>query len=308
MKKAQMSLEMIIGLLILLVVAVVVIRMFLGSTGNIDEPWQNVKTGLKWKEFKSECEGYCSNFKITGTKATLAKYCYTKLTGDTDLNRNAIIDSLPADTKVLEICEDGVYCFHVHECKTNTGKIDWDDCRQVVCQSYYDVYKDWDKVDEKVYELFPNEGTCNLQEDENWWNMYFGPTPCTDPGKPPSETPDIISLGACTLNLNNWYFECDDISGISTCQRGLVAVEDSTGSDDTAGNIGMALYGVEGGTVQIDTTSGKLTGTFVVDDNTNEQPQDCHELKFWCDSDWDGSSMETLNPEYEAIASSCTAP
>ncbi|MBD3155345.1 MAG: class III signal peptide-containing protein, partial [Candidatus Aenigmarchaeota archaeon] len=42
MKKGQMSLEMIIGLLILLVVAVVVIRLFLGNIEGINEPEKGV--------------------------------------------------------------------------------------------------------------------------------------------------------------------------------------------------------------------------------------------------------------------------
>jgi len=309
MKKAQMSLEMIIGLLILLVVAVVVINIFLTQMKKTDT-FNSFDETLEYDKYKSDCESYCNQFINTGELAYGVQFCTKRLfeEGSTKLMKKGIVDKIELSqqfpiTKGYPVCEDAIYCFHVMKCES----IDWGDCAQVLCRYYYDTYKDrqdindpWDIADKKVKEIMPNAGSCTLPQGENWWEIYFGPKACTSPGQ---SSGGKLSLGTCTVNLN-WYFECDDISEIGTCQRGLVAVEDSTGSEGNAGNIGMGLYGVEGGTIQINTSSGKLTGTFVVDQN--KPLQDCHEIKFWCDSDWDGTSVETLNPEYEASASSCT--
>jgi len=296
MRKGQMSLEMIIGLLILLVVAVVVIRMFLGSTESANQPWEDVKTGLKWKDFKSECESYCSNFKISGTKATLAKYCYTKLTGDTDLNRNAMVDSLPADTKILEICEDSIYCFHIYECRTDTDLIDWDDCREIVCQSYYDVYKDWDKVDEKVLELFPSEGSCNLPEGENWWEFYFGIEPCTNPGTPPSEYEEfsITQLQDCQIDVSDSTFSCN-AGYTGTCNpEDFIFMAYDAGKTNLAG----ASPGNDPPLGSVIFENNVIRGTVTMGPSTLSLGS-CYDPRIYCDMDKDG------NPEVNETTSVC---
>jgi len=50
---------MIIGLLILLVVAVVVIRMFLSAVANPVKPPEET---IRFLDFKSECEVLCNNY------------------------------------------------------------------------------------------------------------------------------------------------------------------------------------------------------------------------------------------------------
>jgi len=186
MKKGQMSLEMIIGLLILLVVAVVVIRLFLGNIEGINEPQEGVKDKLKSMGFYSDCENLCSRYLSTGTRANLARYCYTRMQGNTDLNNNGLVDTIEADTKILPICEDTIYCFHMVECETSAGVIDWDDCRDVVCAAVEEDYGyTGTDLDDKVYDFFPGVGNCDLgSAPQNWWTMYFGANPCTNPPSP----------------------------------------------------------------------------------------------------------------------------
>jgi hypothetical protein len=172
MKKGQMSLEMIIGLLILLVVAVVVIRLFLGNIEGINEPEKGVKDKLKSMGFYGECESLCNKYLATGTRANLARYCYTKMEGDTDLNDNGLVDTIEADTKILQICEDMIYCFHVVECETEAGVVDWDDCRDVVCAAIEDDYPPGTNVNAIFSEFYPGVGNCDLSDPtvNNWWN------------------------------------------------------------------------------------------------------------------------------------------
>ncbi|MEM5792921.1 MAG: hypothetical protein QXY45_00990 [Candidatus Aenigmatarchaeota archaeon] len=177
MKKAQMSLEMIIGLLILLVVAVVVIRIFL--KGMSQNPQDQFEQTLKDMNFIGECDRLCNEYKNSGTRAALAKFCYTKMTGNPDLNKNGKIDKLKAKTKLLEICEDSVYCFHMTTCETDAGIIDWSDCRDAVCNEYIEIYTSagygdaLDRANRKVSSLFSLGSCTGIGDEENWMKLFF---------------------------------------------------------------------------------------------------------------------------------------
>ena len=176
--KAQMSLEMIIGLLILLVVAAVVIRIFLqnvGTIGTIDD----LRKANQYKEFKQQCEALCNEYEASGTRAAAAKYCSTKFRGATNLKQDLLNKPIESDTKVgLKVCPDAIYCFHAQECQTDEGLIDWSDCRAVLCQAYVDTYGDYGKASQKVSELIPSSGSCTLPQNENWYTLFgFGPNP-----------------------------------------------------------------------------------------------------------------------------------
>jgi hypothetical protein len=127
---------------------------------------------LQYRNFKAECESLCQNAQTSGNIADLGKYCFTKLTGYSDLNGNGKIDAVQSETKLLSICEDGMYCFQVTPCQINTTSIDWEDCRQIVCNAYNAVYNDTAKAGAKVKLIFPNAGSCNLDPTQNWYNIY----------------------------------------------------------------------------------------------------------------------------------------
>jgi type II secretory pathway pseudopilin PulG len=226
--KSQMSLEMIIGLLILLVVAAVVINLFLNNTKGIGA--QQYKQALQYRNFKAQCESLCNDYLSSGNVAAAAKFCYTKLTGDTDLNRNGKVDAFQADTKILYICEDAVYCFHVLSCNSDTGKIDWPDCRQILCNAYYDIYQDYGKANEKVRAIFANGiGICTLPSGEpNWFNLYFGSNPCTQgpSGSTQNENsaPSSASVTCSKSSGNSINCNWDCPNAVSTQNTGALSI------------------------------------------------------------------------------------
>jgi hypothetical protein len=174
MKKGQMSLEMIIGLLILLVVAFVVIRLFLNQTQGLTG-LTNVQQSLKYSEFKQGCDQLCK-------EGNIVKWCSYKLTGDTDLNGNQRIDAIDSEGLLgFKACENNMFCMNMFPCTTDTGKVTPADCKQTLCSAYFESYGDIIKANQKVREIYgPNAGACTLQDDENWWKYYqFGPgAPC----------------------------------------------------------------------------------------------------------------------------------
>lgn len=170
--KAQMSLEMIIGLLILLVVAAVIISLFMNKIKEFTT-MGNWQQDLEYRQFKSNCESFCKE----GTDGSVAKYCSTKL-NKKDLNGNKRVDVLPSDTSVLSMCEDAIYCFHVVKCDTEGGEIGAKECKEILCKSWSDIYGDMNSASTKVMELVPGYGTCTLNDNENWWRIAkFGPNP-----------------------------------------------------------------------------------------------------------------------------------
>lgn len=267
-KKGQMSLEMIIGLLILLVVAVVVIRMFLSSM-NPDVVTPNEE--LERLGFYSKCESLCSKYKSTGTRANLAKFCYTRLEGEPDLNGNGLIDQIPADTKIFDICEDMIYCFHITECKTDAGVIDWSDCRDVVCEAVrrdYDIYNDAELDSTVKNRYFPGVGSCELKNDNNnWWQMYFGGAPCSAP-------PDVRFIGTCEIGSSGSY-SCPNARGLSNCGTGVtsVVIEDSSGGE------AVAIQGTGANDVGSINLGDGLSGSTELQDG---DLQDCSDLVFMC--------------------------
>lgn len=267
-----MSLEMIIGLLILLVVAAVVISLFLNSTSGLGN--QPYKKALQYRNFIAQCQSLCSDYLGSGDVAAAAKFCYTKLTGDTDLNRNGRIDAFPADTKLLDICEDGVYCFHVYTCNTDNGKLDWGDCRQILCNAYYDVYQDWNSANQKVKAIFPNGiGSCSLTSGEaNWYDLYFGANPCmggastTQTTTAVSNSP-VVSCSKQGTNSISCSYSCPSSVSISASNTVIIALTpgattrtytQQSGSDTFSGLTPGTNYGVA---LVCGSSIGQLTGT-----------------------------------------------
>ncbi len=239
-----MSLEMIIGLLILLVVAVVVIRIFLSQMKGVEQ-LEDFKKTMKYREFKSDCENACYDYITSGTKSYGARFCSQRfgIPGE-DINRNGKVDVFSPEeagaTEMRPICEDGIYCFHIVDCRTETSKITWRDCRQILCNAYYDTYQDWNKANEKVKELVPNPGTCSLPADDNWWELYFGENPCLGGG---GTTTTTISGGSVTLqncrldkSTTPWSFTCD-----TNCVQASSVTVIGTDSGETSIQVGPPI-------------------------------------------------------------------
>jgi len=213
-----MSLEMIIGLLILLVVAAVIISLFMNKIKEFTSmnSWQQ---DLEYRRFKSDCESFCKE----GTEGQIAKYCSYKLNKN-DLNGNKRVENLTSETSVLPMCEDAVYCFLVAKCEPEGGSIDAKACREILCKAWTEVYNgDLNSASDKVRSLVPGYGTCTLNDNENWWRIAkFGPNPpCGGSSQQPS-----VSLQCAKDSSNPTNMICVWIcpSTVSASNLGTLAV------------------------------------------------------------------------------------
>jgi len=244
MTKAQMSLEMIIGLLILLVVAVVVIRMFLRGMESMEE-LKNFKNSMDYSRFKAECEKYCTDFFMRDSTASGAQYCLKKLypPGSTGIGKKGLVDRITIEddfplTEAYPVCEDGIYCFHLFDCAeySQSGGLRWADCKSILCNYFYDTYKNWTKATEMLHEKIPNVGSCVLnKDDDNWWKIYFRSNcgqegvsaylSCEPKGTDPTPT---IECEWSDCPTSTCYITCENKTGIGDCgTEGILSVPSS---------------------------------------------------------------------------------
>lgn len=225
--KAQMSLEMIIGLLILLIVAAVVINLFL-TNSNISNFTKTVKSSLAYRNFKSSCDSACQDYLGSGSLAAAAKFCFSKMSTTPDM---ALNKPFPADTLLVNVCPDSVYCFHVTTCQGDIAQIDIKNCRQVLCQAYYEVYQDNNLANDKVKAYFPNGiGSCSLAAgDANWFQLYFGNNPCTEgpgiSGTSSSTSASSVASVSCSKQTSNSIscsWSCPN--AVSTQNTGAISI------------------------------------------------------------------------------------
>lgn len=135
-RKGQKSLEMIIGLVILLVVAAVVISMFL----NIFQEPDVGQDAVEMAEIENECESLCGNFRQAGDNPSImTEYCLSTfvadVTGDGTTNERA-------GSGYGQYCEDGIKCFNVHDCTIGRQTYDAEGCQEHLCDYYQRVQGD----------------------------------------------------------------------------------------------------------------------------------------------------------------------
>jgi hypothetical protein len=180
--KGQKSLEMIIGLIMLLVVAAVVIGIFLNyfvESGQLDKLRGGAQSKVEMQQFISNCEKLCNDFLNSGNPTQASAFCEEHR--ELDLDGDKTVTIAEATTKKYRVCEKKVYCFMVYDCKLPKGnKLDWQKCRDVECSVYMDLY---DGNRNKAYmALLENidPGTCKLPAETslNWWDKFGYGTPC----------------------------------------------------------------------------------------------------------------------------------
>jgi len=180
--KGDKSLEMIIGLIVLLVVAAVVINMFLGTFDPNKINKVNPQCDTDRKAFKTTCERLCNQFQTDRNMVTAKEFCETNTKLDLNCD-NKIAKTTATVMPPLEICEDAVYCFMLQNCEWSSGKLGWNECVDTLCEVYTSMYDgDTDSANGAVLDKVGSKETlsCTLPEDEklNWFQRYYGDNPC----------------------------------------------------------------------------------------------------------------------------------
>ncbi len=190
-RRGQMSLEFIIGMVILLIVAVVVINLVLNTINTNELPYTRDRATIE-----QACQQRCLDWQQAGSSAQseAVEYCTQRFNLDAD-----------GDGSLQEVsgsgrnsyCEDGVHCFNVHDCRTDFEELDAAKCREIMCRYYQDTsvvpsaQANPTDAGRRVYRFFEpgvaegnrGAGTCGLPSLEDatgleirtWWSNNFQP-------------------------------------------------------------------------------------------------------------------------------------
>lgn len=164
-RKGQMSLEMIIGLIILLVVAAVVIKIFMDKmSGDALAPPET----LELEAFRQHCDALCTRYVDTNFAGAEA-LAYCEKSFEIDLNKNG---KIPGEAWKLEgygLCEDRVYCFNIKECNwgsSERSRLSPEKCKDIMCDVYTERYGDNNVTAAEYIETKIEFGSCDYLDEE----------------------------------------------------------------------------------------------------------------------------------------------
>lgn len=174
-RKGMLSLEMIIGFIILIVVAAIIIDMLITTIK--PDKIESRTTELDQMKFKNDCKALCSDTESID-------YCMTYFTG----NKKGIVDwsGNGIENEIIEmsgwdVCEDRIYCFMASPCE-RFGSNSIKGCANALCKFYLEKYDgDVLNANEAVLDKI-KPGSCNLEtevkEIDNWYLRFFKPDVC----------------------------------------------------------------------------------------------------------------------------------
>ena len=176
--KAQASLEMVVGLIILLVVAGVVIGLVLHFIS--PESFPDVGEQVNKKHFLSKCEGFCDDVN----SIDYCTYFWGEEQKDMSIHKDWDGDGISNEpievggTVKWETCEDRIYCFLIQPCSRfgDGGVGTLNKCKRIICQSLTSKYGNDDEGIElankklkEIIDVFP----CDLDSLADYDNWYI---------------------------------------------------------------------------------------------------------------------------------------
>ncbi|MCD6216112.1 MAG: hypothetical protein J7J92_03510 [Candidatus Aenigmarchaeota archaeon] len=252
-RKGQKSLEMIIGLLILLVVAGVVINIFLNQMKpeNLPQPEKE----LNIRNFKANCKSLCNKVEST-------EYCrayFEKGDWDGDGVKNELVKV--GETVTWDACEDRVYCFLVVPCEDRFGPNSIEGCKDMLCQAYIEKYRGLPNyLDEATAAVKDDikEGRCNLdahvEDKDNWYKRYFedagwcgtgggGTTPTTQesPTTTQGSSPSV-SCAVSDTNVTCTWNNCKNPGTLTLGTTSLTYIPNTESGSYTFSNVPPGTY------------------------------------------------------------------
>ncbi len=170
MGKGQASLEMVVGLIILLVVAGVVISLVIYYINPQKMPSPGEQLSIR--TFLTNCETYCHDMSTN-------KFCTYYYPGN-DWDKNGLkYEIVKVGKYEWPTCEDRVYCFLVYPCddRFGSGLSAIEKCRQVLCQTYLEKYGgNATLANQSLFDNINFSPKCNLDEvddADNWYKNVF---------------------------------------------------------------------------------------------------------------------------------------
>lgn len=203
--KGDMSLELIVKFVILLVAAAIIIAMLIDQLPGGGSDVLNQDKITDEQSIKTSCQQVCDRWKrSSGTSSASAavEYCTERFSYDAD--GDSTVSGQFAGAGHNSYCQDGVHCFNLHECRsTQTYQtLDAATCVEIMCDYYQNPeIVDTSAVDpnQRVEDFFAQDvaednrgaGTCNIGSATDatgspintWWSndqYQLNDNPCSD--------------------------------------------------------------------------------------------------------------------------------
>jgi hypothetical protein len=221
--EGQLTLETIIMLVVLLVLAGVMITLILTTL----KPPASPEKVLSKQEFLSMCENYCNDPEKN------VEYCRTYWNGR-DWNGNNIPSELiQVGSYNWYACEDRIYCFLIKPCdRLGTGIELLEKCRDLLCGTYIDKYVSADAATNKLKQDISFSTRCsfsNVPDEENWYARVFQQG-CVGGGVAGGTAPaGGVSLQDCKIDTNAKKVECS--TNCESANLLIVTGKDKSGND-----------------------------------------------------------------------------
>jgi hypothetical protein len=188
--KSQVTLETIIMLVVLLVLAGVMITLILTTL----KPPASPEKVLSKQEFLSQCENYCND------PGKVVEYCRLYWNGN-DWNGNKVsYELIQVGAYNWYTCEDRIYCFLVQPCDRLGSGLDLiKRCKDILCGIYLDKYGDANLATQHLLQDIGFSNKCTLSTlspEENWYDKIFkgGCQAVVTPPTPPTPTTTLPAV------------------------------------------------------------------------------------------------------------------
>jgi hypothetical protein len=179
MRKGVNALEIVFGMFLLLIVVFIVIRLTTQfvTPSRVGEPLQDFNSAYKYSIEVSKCKDLCDKYLSDECDIKEAvTYCLQKINIDIDGNKRTGETNRGGFVANVPYCEDGLYCFHIYNCKCGTYTLTPENCRKILCDFY--IKEQGFDLDVAAEIITGSKGisfgTCN--PDVNTWGMREVPT------------------------------------------------------------------------------------------------------------------------------------
>ena len=139
MNKAMAALEIVFLLFIMIVVTLVVVRLIqtyvnIGPVVKTIDKWDDIQ---QYNELKTSCKNTCDSYTINNCDlGDAVRFCTQKLEIDINGNKQTKEKNVGNFVVGIPYCEDGMYCFHIQECKCGGQTLTDAECLKVLCNYY----------------------------------------------------------------------------------------------------------------------------------------------------------------------------
>ncbi|MEM5799560.1 MAG: hypothetical protein QXZ43_02760 [Candidatus Aenigmatarchaeota archaeon] len=178
MRKGINALEIVFGMFLLLIVVLVVVRLITQfvTPSKIAGQLDSFDNAYKFSQEKSNCKNLCDEYTTEECNRMYAvKYCMQKINIDIDGNRVVGEKRHGGFVTQLPYCEDGLYCFHIYDCKCGTYMLTPENCRKILCEFYIkDKGIDNSQEVSNLISHAINFGTCD--PDISKWGIENSPS------------------------------------------------------------------------------------------------------------------------------------